>query len=52
MTGPPGNNVIGRVIVGTDRPETAERVVRWTAGFAARYDAELFVVQVSVPHYD
>jgi len=37
-------------MVGTDRSESADRAVRWAAGFAGRYDAELFVVQVEVPH--
>ena len=39
------SNTIRRVMVGTDRSETADRAVRWAAGFAGRYDAELFVVQ-------
>ena len=42
---------IRRVMVGTDRSETADRAVHWAAGFADRYDAELFVVQVVVPQY-
>ncbi len=42
-------NVIRRVMVGTDRSETADQAVHWAAGFANRYDAELFVVQVVVP---
>ncbi|MEP6892008.1 MAG: universal stress protein, partial [Nitrospirota bacterium] len=45
-----GSNAIRRVMVGTDRSETADRAVRWAAEFAGRYDAELFVVQVEVPH--
>ena len=45
------NNVIRRVMVGTDRSETADQAVHWAAGFADRYDAELFVVQVVVPQY-
>lgn len=45
------SNVIRRVLVGTDRSETADRAVQWAAGFADRYDAELFVVQVVVPQY-
>ncbi|MGH7218964.1 MAG: universal stress protein, partial [Nitrospiraceae bacterium] len=40
------SNAIRRVMVGTDRSETADRAVQWAAGFADRYDAELFVVQV------
>jgi predicted unusual protein kinase regulating ubiquinone biosynthesis (AarF/ABC1/UbiB family)/nucleotide-binding universal stress UspA family protein len=37
-------------MVGTDRSETADQAVHWAARFADRYDAELFVVQVEVPH--
>src|SRR4051812_20198310 len=35
-----------RVMVGTDRSESAEAAVRWAAGFAEQFDAELYVVQV------
>jgi len=42
---------IRRVMVGTDRSETADQAVHWAAGFADRYDAELFVVQVVVPYH-
>ena len=45
------SNAIRRVMVGTDRSETADRAVRWAAEFAGRYNAELFVVQVEVPHH-
>lgn len=38
-----------RVMVGTDRSETAERAVEWAAALAERYAAELHVVQVVVP---
>ena len=41
------SHAIRRVMVGTDRSETADQAVRWAAGFADRYDAELFVVQVA-----
>ena len=44
------SHAIRRVMVGTDRSETADQAVRWAAEFAGRYDAELFVVQVEVPH--
>ncbi len=44
------SHAIRRVMVGTDRSETADQAVRWAGGFADRYDAELFVVQVEVPH--
>jgi ubiquinone biosynthesis protein len=43
------NVAVKRVMVGTDRSETAEQAVQWAAGFAERYEAELFVVQVVVP---
>ena len=45
------NTTIRRVMVGTDRSETADQAVHWAAGFADRYGAELFVVQVMVPQY-
>ena len=51
MENHPESNAIRRVMVGTDRSETADQAVHWAAGFAARYDAELFVVQVVVPQY-
>jgi ubiquinone biosynthesis protein len=44
VTGP-----VQRVMVGTDRSETAERAVRWAASFADRFGADLYVVQVVVP---
>jgi predicted unusual protein kinase regulating ubiquinone biosynthesis (AarF/ABC1/UbiB family)/nucleotide-binding universal stress UspA family protein len=50
MSNQPVSNTIRRVMVGTDRSETADRAVRWAAEFAGRYGAELFVVQVEVPH--
>ncbi len=40
---------VDRVMVGTDRSETAERAVRWAADFAERFGAELHVVQVVLP---
>jgi ubiquinone biosynthesis protein len=46
----PSNDVLSgpvrRVMVGTDRSETADRAVNWAAGFAERFDAELWVIQV------
>jgi nucleotide-binding universal stress UspA family protein len=45
------HTAIRRVMVGTDRSETADQAVHWAAGFANRYGAELFVVQVVVPQY-
>ena len=38
-----------RVMVGTNRSETAERAVRWAASFADRVGADLHVVQVILP---
>jgi len=42
-------NDIARVLVATDRSETADRAVRWAAALAQRSDAELLVVQVVLP---
>src|SRR5205814_619038 len=36
---------VRRILVGTDRSETATRAVRWAAQMAERYDAELIVCQ-------
>ena len=35
-----------RIVVATDRSESADRAVRWAAEMAERYEAELFVLQV------
>ena len=51
MNNPLESHAIRRVMVGTDRSETADQAVHWAARFADRYDAELFVVQVVVPQY-
>src|SRR6266508_2948809 len=40
---------VGRVMVATDRSETADRAVGWAATLADRYGADLYVVQVVVP---
>ncbi len=40
-----------RIMVGTDRSETAERAVRWAADFADRFGADLHLVQVIVPEH-
>ncbi len=37
---------VRRVLVGTDRSETAERAVRFATDMARRYDAELFLLRV------
>ena len=42
---------VQRVMVGTDRSETATRAVEWAASFAERFGAELHVVQVIVPDH-
>lgn len=36
---------IERILVGTDRSETATRAVKWALDMARRYDAELIVLQ-------
>ena len=36
---------MARILVGTDRSETATRAVRWAAEMARRYEAELLVTQ-------
>ena len=49
-----GTDALGpvrRVMVGTDRSETAARAVEWAASFAERFGAELHVVQVIVPEH-
>jgi ubiquinone biosynthesis protein len=40
---------VKRVMVGTDRSQTAERAVAWAAAFADRYEADLHIVQVILP---
>jgi nucleotide-binding universal stress UspA family protein len=42
-------STVARVLVATDRSETAEHAVRWAAEMAERYEAELFLLQVVVP---
>ena len=42
---------VRRVMVGTDRSETASRAVEWAAAFAERFGAELHVVQVVIPEH-
>jgi predicted unusual protein kinase regulating ubiquinone biosynthesis (AarF/ABC1/UbiB family)/nucleotide-binding universal stress UspA family protein len=49
-----GTDALGpvrRVMVGTDRSETAARAVEWAASFAERFGAELHIVQVIVPEH-
>jgi predicted unusual protein kinase regulating ubiquinone biosynthesis (AarF/ABC1/UbiB family)/nucleotide-binding universal stress UspA family protein len=40
---------VHRVMVGTDRSETASRAVAWAASFAERFGAELHIVQIVIP---
>ncbi|MEZ5098452.1 MAG: universal stress protein [Thermoleophilia bacterium] len=40
---------VRRILVATDRSESAERAVAWAAEMASRYDAELHVLQVLPP---
>jgi nucleotide-binding universal stress UspA family protein len=42
-------SAVRRVLVATDRSETAEYAVRWATEMAERYEAELVLVQVIVP---
>lgn len=49
MTHGTAPGAIQRVMVGTDRSDTADQATRWAAAFAERYGAELFVVQVIPP---
>jgi ubiquinone biosynthesis protein len=51
MEGSPalGDGPVRRVMVGTDRSQTASRAVSWAASFAALYEAELHLVQVVIP---
>jgi nucleotide-binding universal stress UspA family protein len=37
---------VRRILVATDRSESADRAVRWAADMAERYEAELVVLQV------
>jgi nucleotide-binding universal stress UspA family protein len=41
--------VVNRILVATDRSESADYAVSWAADMAARYSAELLVLQVLVP---
>jgi ubiquinone biosynthesis protein len=44
-----GANGVGRVMVATDRSDTATRAVGWATTFAESYGAELHLVQVITP---
>lgn len=41
--------IVRRVMVATDRSESADRAVRWAANLAAAYQAELLLLQVVGP---
>jgi ubiquinone biosynthesis protein len=43
-----GGDEVRRVLVATDRSETAERAVRFAAEMAERYEAELLVLRVLI----
>jgi nucleotide-binding universal stress UspA family protein len=43
-----GGDEVQRVLVATDRSETAERAVRFAAEMAERYEAELLVLRVLI----
>jgi predicted unusual protein kinase regulating ubiquinone biosynthesis (AarF/ABC1/UbiB family)/nucleotide-binding universal stress UspA family protein len=45
-------NRVVRILVATDRTETAARAVEWAAAMAERYDAELLLLQVLLPDGD
>jgi ubiquinone biosynthesis protein len=40
---------VGKILVATDRSESADKAVRWAAEMADRYQAELTLLQVVVP---
>jgi len=54
LRNPPGSRRdvdagVRRILVATDRSETAEQAVRFAADMALRFDAELYLCQVVVP---
>lgn len=46
---PDAHRPLGRILVATDRSATADRAVRWAGELAARYSAELVILQVLPP---
>ena len=40
---------VNRILVATDRSDSADRAVRWAAEMADRYQAELILLHVVVP---
>ena len=49
MTKPAASHPLSRILVATDRSATADSAVRWAGELAARYSAELVVLQVLTP---
>jgi ubiquinone biosynthesis protein len=45
----PFPSLVKKILVATDRSESADRAVRWAAEMADRYQAELILLQVVVP---
>ena len=45
----PPMSAVRRILASTDRSPTADRAVAWAADMAARYEAELLLLQVVVP---
>jgi nucleotide-binding universal stress UspA family protein len=45
----PPMSPVRRILASTDRSPTADRAVAWAADMAARYEAELLLLQVLVP---
>jgi ubiquinone biosynthesis protein len=43
---------LNRILVATDRSESADSAVRWAADMAERFESELIVLQVVVPEAD
>jgi ubiquinone biosynthesis protein len=46
-----GQTLVKRILVATDRSDTATRAVEWAAEMADRYAAELLVLQVVAPEH-
>src|SRR2546423_1741004 len=49
MAAIPASPTVKRVMVATDRSESADRAVRWAANLAAAYQAELLLLQIVSP---
>src|SRR2546423_11010886 len=49
MAAIPASPTVKRVMVATDRSESADRAVRWAANLAAAYQAELLLLQIVPP---